>query len=51
MSRAHLVGTIIYQCKGEGERVGENADGIEYLCHLETKSWEVVIFSALGVVH
>ncbi len=29
-----------FQHKGEkAGRVGEDADGMEYLCHLETKSW------------
>ncbi len=31
--------------------VGENADGMEYLCQLETKSQGVVTFSALSIVH
>ncbi len=29
----------LFQHKGEEGRVGENADGTEYLCHLESKSW------------
>jgi hypothetical protein len=39
-----MVGAIIYHRKGEEGRVGENANGTEYLCHLETKSWGIVIF-------
>ncbi len=29
----------LFQHKGEEGRVGENADGTEYLCHLEMKFW------------
>ncbi len=29
----------LFQHKGEEGRVRENADGTEYLCHLESKSW------------
>ncbi len=31
----------LFQHKGEEGRVGKNADGTEYLCHLELKSWGV----------
>ncbi len=29
----------LFQHKGEEGSVGKNADGTEYLCHLESKSW------------
>ncbi len=33
----HLVGAFFSTQRGKG-RVGKNANGTEYLCHLETKS-------------
>jgi hypothetical protein len=37
IGETHLVGAF-FQHKGEEGRVGENANGMEYLCHLEAKS-------------
>ncbi len=37
VEETHLVGAFL-QHKGEEGRIGENADGTEYLCNLETKS-------------
>jgi hypothetical protein len=32
----------LFQHKGEERRVGENADGTEYLCHLETVGCDIL---------